>query len=65
MLISNLFSLIGCVAALKGRNVESIEKRQATAAKQYTVYTIDQPVCYLPIHNFEVDFMLIGLLGVD
>jgi hypothetical protein len=44
MLILNLFSLIRCVAALKARDV-GIEKRQAAAMKQYTVYTIDQPVC--------------------
>jgi hypothetical protein len=47
MLILNLFAVIGFAAALKGRDI-AIERRQATAAKQYTVYTINQPVCYFP-----------------
>ncbi|TID15117.1 hypothetical protein E6O75_ATG08370 [Venturia nashicola] len=48
MLVFNLFSLIGCVAALKSRNVGEIETRQVTAAKRYTVYTIDQPIDHFP-----------------
>jgi hypothetical protein len=55
MLILNLLSVVGCVAAFKGRAV-GIERRQAAATKQYTVYTIDQPVCHVWI--IKIDFVV-------